>query len=167
MAIRDISKKPFINDRNERVSIGIDLPFRKSVGKDGWFATTATTVEAVKNNIKNLLNTHQGERLFQPSIGLNLRKYLFEQITEDLIISITEEIRKTMNTWLPFVQIKSLRITRNKNLLNVVLIFNITKNERSLEQMVVNLGQVGTDGEFTGTISSTGEVVENQEDEQI
>ena len=32
MAIKDLSKKPFIEDRDDNVFIGIDLPFRKSDG---------------------------------------------------------------------------------------------------------------------------------------
>ena len=40
MAVRDTTKKPFIDDRDEKVFIGIDLPFRKSEGMDGWFAST-------------------------------------------------------------------------------------------------------------------------------
>ena len=42
-------------------------------GADGWFASTKTTVEAVKHNIKNLLLTQKGERYFQPNLGINLR----------------------------------------------------------------------------------------------
>ena len=69
MAIKDLSKKPFVEDRDNNVFIGIDLPFRKSDGVEGWFASTKTTIEAVKNNIKNLLSTHKGERYLQPNIG--------------------------------------------------------------------------------------------------
>ena len=68
MAIKDLSKKPFIEDRDDNVFIGIDLPFRKSDGSEGWFASTKTTINAVKNNISNLLNTHKGERYLQPNI---------------------------------------------------------------------------------------------------
>ena len=49
MAIRDITKKPYIQDRDENVFIGISLPFRKSTGVEGWFASESTTIEAVKN----------------------------------------------------------------------------------------------------------------------
>ena len=55
MAIRDTSRKPFIQDNDTKVKIGIDLPIRRDSGLDGFFATTSTTIEAVKNNIRNLL----------------------------------------------------------------------------------------------------------------
>ena len=86
MAIKDTSKKPFIEDRDDNVFIGIDLPFRKSDGIEGWFASTTTTIESVKNNIRNLLSTSAGERFLQPTLGLNLRRFLFDQMTEELYI---------------------------------------------------------------------------------
>ena len=41
---KDLTKKPYIHDRDERVFIGIDLPFRKSESKEGYFASTSTTI---------------------------------------------------------------------------------------------------------------------------
>ena len=85
MAILDTSVTGSFNeDRDENIFIGLDLPIRKSEGVDGYFASTSTTVSAVKNNIRNLLLTNKGERYLQPDIGLNLRKFLFEQITDDI-----------------------------------------------------------------------------------
>ena len=70
MAIKDTTKKPYIVDRDDKVFVGIDLPFRKSQGREGWFASSETTIEAVKNNIKNLVQTQQGERFFQPFLDI-------------------------------------------------------------------------------------------------
>ena len=69
MAFRDTTKKPYVFDRDTDVFIGIDYPFHKSSGPDGWFKSTSTTIEAVKNNIKMLLSTDKGERLLQPNLG--------------------------------------------------------------------------------------------------
>ena len=71
MAIRDITKKPFIQDRDENVFVGIDYPFHKSDGIEGWFSSTDTTIKAIKNNVKMLLSTTRGERILQPSLGTN------------------------------------------------------------------------------------------------
>ena len=51
MAIRDTSRKPYIEDNDTKVKIGIDLPIRRGDGLDGFFASTSTTIEAVKNNM--------------------------------------------------------------------------------------------------------------------
>ena len=148
MAIKDITKKPFIEDRDDNVFIGIDLPFRKSEGVEGWFASTKTTIESVKNNIKNLLSTHKGERYMQPNIGLNLRKFLFEQFTDELRLQIENDILDTFNFWLPFVQVRDLQVGMaqqtsgdNNNKLIINVIFNIVRDPNTLESVQVEIGE--------------------------
>ena len=148
MAIKDITKKPFVEDRDNNVFIGIDLPFRKSEGVEGWFASTKTTIESVKNNIKNLLSTHKGERYMQPNIGLNLRKFLFEQFTDELRLQIENDILDTFNFWLPFVQVRDLQVGMaqqtsgdNNNKLIINVIFNIVRDPNTLESVQVEIGE--------------------------
>ena len=148
MAIKDLSKKQFVEDRNENIFIGIDLPFRKGENSEGWFASTTTTIDAVKNNIRNLLRTHKGERLLQPNIGLNLRKVLFEQFTDELRLQIENDILDTFEYWLPFVQIRDLKIGMTPsptdvtmNRLDITVLFNITQNPNSLESVQVTIGE--------------------------
>ena len=148
MAIKDLSKKQFVEDRNENIFIGIDLPFRKGENSEGWFASTTTTIDAVKNNIRNLLRTHKGERLLQPNIGLNLRKVLFEQFTDELRLQIENDILDTFEYWLPFVQIRDLKIGMTAsptdvtmNRLDITVLFNITQNPNSLESVQVTIGE--------------------------
>ena len=130
MAIKDTSRKPFIEDNNTNVRIGIDLPIRKGNNIDGFFATTSTTIEAVKNNIRNLLQTNQGERLFQPNIGINLKQYLFGQITEETLIQIQESISSTFNFWLPFVEIQNIIVD---------ILFNIKQDPNTLESVQISI----------------------------
>ena len=145
MAFRDIKKKPFIEDRDDNVFIGIDLPFRKSDGKEGYFASTTTTIEAVKNNIKNLVQTDKGERFMQPELGLNLRNYMFEQVTDEIIINIQNDIVDIFKVWLPFVEIQDIQVSANetdaigRNKLSVNIVFNITKDPTSLESVQVEI----------------------------
>ena len=157
MAIKDTTKRPYIVDRDERVSIGLDFPFRKSDGKDGYFASTNTTIEAVKNNIRSLLNTERGERLFQPNIGLNLKKYLFDLMDEDTIITIQNEISSTIKFWLPFVNITNINVNRQDNLnkINIKINFHITKDPSTIQSVELSVG--GDDGTIEGFIGHTTE----------
>jgi len=148
MAIKDTTRKPFIDDNDENIFIGIDLPFYKSNGVDGWFASTKTTIEAVKNNIKNLLQTHSGERLMQPLLGLNLRQYLFEQVNEDTKFAIQQSIVDKFRIWLPFVNIQDIEVIMNiddtsltKNTMNVKILFNIVQDPSTLESVQVEIGE--------------------------
>tara|TARA_B100000287_G_scaffold397250_1_gene413628 strand:- start:30 stop:473 length:444 start_codon:yes stop_codon:yes gene_type:complete len=134
----------FIQDRDSNVFIGIDLPFRQSEGVEGYFASTSTTVEAVKNDIHNLLNTRVGERYMQPQLGVDLHKYLFEQITPLLIDEIKASIVNTFKLWLPFVQVNDLEVHSEETtgLANVLIIkinFNLTKDPLKKETVEVEL----------------------------
>ena len=148
MAILDTNKKQLIQDRDDNIFIGIDLPFRRSNGKEGYFASTKTTIEAIKNNLRNLLNTHQGERLMQPGIGLNLRQYLFEPvITEDTVFSLKKDLVDTISKWLPFVIVQKIDTSfqplddsTGRNIIRIELVFNIKNDPQSMEQLDLELG---------------------------
>ena len=147
MAIRDTTKKPFIEDRDSNIFIGIDYPFRKSNGAEGYFTSTSTTIKAVKNNIKMLLNTHKGERLMQPNLGTGLRKFLFEQFTDESRISIENDITDTLKFWLPFVEITKLIIGMDddydigRNKLKIDITFNINKDPNTLTSIQLDIGE--------------------------
>ena len=148
MAIKDTTRKPYIEDNDENIFIGIDLPFRKSNGIEGYFASTSTTIEAVKNNIRNIINTNQGERIMQPQLGINLRKYLFEQFSDEVVFSIQNDIVDTFKRWLPFVEIQDLQVNMSnrddsigKNTMNVTIVFNITQDPNTLESVSIEIGE--------------------------
>ena len=142
MPILNKSTNRFINDKNTRVSVGIDLPVTISPGTDGFFTTTKTTIDSIKSDIKLLLMTERGERLFQPALGMNIRKYLFEQITEDVIVNIENDIIDTFQRWLPFVQIVGININENQtnpNMLHIDLRFKIKNASADISSVGVVL----------------------------
>ena len=148
MAVQDTTRKPYIEDNDENIFIGIDLPFRKSDGVEGYFASTSTTIEAVKNNIRNIINTNQGERIMQPQLGINLRKYLFEQFSDEVVYSIQNDIVDTFKKWLPFVEIQDLQVNMSnsndsigKNTMNITILFNITQDPNTLESVSIEIGE--------------------------
>ena len=56
MAIPNTRVNQFIEDKDTRVSVGIKLPFGRQPGSvDGYFASTKSTIDAVKEDIKLLL----------------------------------------------------------------------------------------------------------------
>ena len=142
MPILDRRKDRFVEDQDSRVSVGIDFPFARVTGGDGFFKTTKTTVDAIKNNIKLLLQTNQGERVFQPNLGMNIRRFLFEQITEDTQVQIENDILDTFATWLPFVELREIDINtadQDKNQINIKIVFNIKRAPNTIESVGVVL----------------------------
>ena len=149
MAIINNSIKKYTQDENKNIKIGIDYPVNLSVsGSDGYFQATTTTIQAVKNNIRNVLKTEQGERLMQPKLGLNLKKYLFEPYTEELRDRIRNEIYDIFKFWLPFVEVRRLDINMSgidssvgRNTMNISMDFNITRDPTTFESIEITIGE--------------------------
>ena len=153
MAILDRRKDRFVEDQDKRVSVGIEFPFGRVGGGDGYFKSTKTTVESIKNNIKLLLQTHRGERVFQPNLGMDLRSLIFEPLTEDITIQIENNIVDVFSRWLPFVDLRNININRKDDLnqVNINIDFNIRRAPNSLESV-----QVTFDGVGAGSSTSNG-----------
>tara|TARA_R110001583_G_scaffold138836_1_gene290562 strand:+ start:744 stop:1235 length:492 start_codon:yes stop_codon:yes gene_type:complete len=145
MAIKDTSRKPFIQDNDTNVKVGIDLPIRRDAGLDGFFASTSTTIEAVKNNIRNLLQTNEGERFFQPNLGLNLRTILFEHINDENLIGVQNSILDKIEFWLPFVEVQDIQVLSKDNTtdvganeIRVKILFNIKQDPNTLDSITLD-----------------------------
>ncbi len=143
MAIPDRRVKRFVEDRDTRVSVGLDLPVARQAGdQGGYFATTKTTMDAIKNDIRLLLMTERGERLFQPFLGMNIRRFLFEQITDDTAIEIENDIVDTFQTWLPFVELRDIDVDlgdQDRNKISINITFNIRSAPTELQSVGVVL----------------------------
>jgi len=63
---------------------------------------------AVINSIKNLILTNHYERPFQPDLGSNLKRMLFEQVDNATAASLEREISETIENYEPRVQLKDV-----------------------------------------------------------
>ena len=63
---------------------------------------------AVINSIKNLILTNHFEKPFQPEIGSNIRRLLFENVDSIMAAQIEREIEETITNFEPRVQISSV-----------------------------------------------------------
>tara|TARA_Y100000593_G_C4207462_1_gene285020 strand:- start:71 stop:523 length:453 start_codon:yes stop_codon:yes gene_type:complete len=104
-------KKSQISSENKnKKMIGLKLPLTKGSDIDGYFDSTTLTIDAVKENIRNLILTRRGERIFHPDLGLGLEDLLFENITPELIGLTQDSINDTIKKWLPFITINKIDI---------------------------------------------------------
>ena len=142
MAIIDNSKTSFINDNDENIIIGIENKFIKG-DIEGWFKSTKTTINAVKQNIRSILKTEKGERLMQPNLGISLRTLLFNPVDEGTNILIQEEITGVMAKYFPFVTITDIEVNNDgedvigKALVQVKISFMINNNPNLLDTIEV------------------------------
>ena len=143
MPILDRRNNQLVEDKDTRVSVGLNFPISRAPGnQDGFFSTSKTTIESIKNNIRLLLQTQKGERMFQPNLGMNIRQFLFEQITEDTQVQIENDIVDTFATWLPFVDLREIDIDtgrQDQNQINIKIVFNIKRAPNTIESVGVVL----------------------------
>ena len=113
-------------DLNKDVAVGITLPFGKS---SGLFNLSYTTEEQSISNLKNLLLTRKGERVFQPNFGSNIPSLLFEQMNSSLEADLEQSLRDDIGFWLPYIVIDDILIQPDfdRNLVRIELSFRVTE----------------------------------------
>ncbi len=133
MSVREI-------DRSDDICVGIEFPLDHNL--TGFFRQTKTIQQQVKSNIKNLLLTSKGERVFQPDFGCDLRDLLFEQINSETLDGVDNGIRVALDTWLPYVSINDLIIIQNEsnpNEITISLEYSTTLQPDALDNITFNL----------------------------
>ena len=90
--------------------------------------------EAVKQSIKNLLLTDRGERPFQPNLGSDIRKMLFENLTPNTSLVMREMIRETVEQYEPRANLIGVDIiaTPDNNAVRVVVVFKVINSEEEV-----------------------------------
>ena len=117
-------------DRNEDKYVGIRFPLDHS--PEGFFYKTRTVLEQSKANLRNLLLTTPGERIFQPSFGSRLKNIVFEQ-GQDIPNRVEESIRIAADTFLPYINIINVFTTQERNQVNIQVEFSVTLNPDVIE----------------------------------
>lgn len=82
-------------------------------------------LDAIKQSIKSLILTNQGERPFQMGLGGNVTKYLFEPVTPFVAHSLKQEIIKTLRRHEPRVRNIQVAVSADidKNRFDVTIAF--------------------------------------------
>ena len=124
------------NDLNPNVYIGLALPIKPD--DNNVFSLTKNSYDQVRHNLRNLLLTNVGERVYQPEFGSRLRELCFEQLDESLPQRVEDEVRRAVNFWLPYVnivEVETLTQEDNKSKIFVRVKFSTTLNSDTLQQI--------------------------------
>ena len=79
-------------------------PIRKDISK-------SIGPMAVVNSIKNLILTNHYERPFQPDVGSNVRRLLFQNLDNITATTIKDEIERTIVNYEPRATVKTINVT--------------------------------------------------------
>tara|TARA_Y100000385_G_scaffold223572_1_gene233702 strand:- start:212 stop:619 length:408 start_codon:yes stop_codon:yes gene_type:complete len=117
-------------DRNEDKYVGIEFPLDHS--PEGFFYKTKTVLQQSKANLRNLLLTTPGERIFQPEFGSQLKSIVFEQ-GPDIPNRVEEAIRSAVDKHLAYININDVFTIQENNTLNVSIEYSVPLNPDTIE----------------------------------
>tara|TARA_B100001939_G_scaffold77973_1_gene65915 strand:+ start:11827 stop:12258 length:432 start_codon:yes stop_codon:yes gene_type:complete len=111
----ELNKKIVIDTEEfNNYAVGITLPIQK--GDEGYFRQSFRTFDQVRSNLKNLLLTKRGERIFQPDFGSGLHDLLFNPATEKFEEDLENTINGAVAKWLPYVIVEDINIDISKEM---------------------------------------------------
>jgi len=121
--------------------IGFNLPFTLENENQ-----TITTFDAIKTNLKNLISTQKGERLFQPNLGIDLKKHLFDPISSENLISLQEDIAEQIQVWLPFIEVNDIQVNlkEDENTINFIINFSLKSDTTKTDSVQINVNTGAT-----------------------
>ncbi len=102
-----------------------------------------TNVDAVKQSIKNLVLTNKMERPFQPGIGCDVRKMLFENFTVATVAKTKEMIVEVLEYHEPRCNLINVETTSDEdnNALYITIVFSVI-NSSNIETVDLVLERV-------------------------
>jgi phage baseplate assembly protein W len=93
-------------DLQKNIAIGVSLPF----DGPGVFNSTYTTKDQIKSNLVNLLLTDVGERVMNPNFGCDLRRFLFEGITEANMEAVAASLGNSISIFIPEINVTNIEV---------------------------------------------------------
>jgi len=88
--------------------ISIKLPISYDP-EDGPYALTKTLQETVKQNFKHLMLTCPGERIMDINFGVGIKRFLFENLADDVIEDLRERTFDQVRKYIPFIKITEFK----------------------------------------------------------
>ena len=97
----------------------LDLEEKSNSGRSFYNKDTKVDIKssddeaAIVNSIRNIFSTSPGERILEPTFGLNLKQWLFEPLDEFTAKEIGETIVSGIKRFEPRVEIKNVNVNIN------------------------------------------------------
>ncbi len=120
-------------DLQPRKAVGIDLPFSGT----GVFNPTYVTKDALKANLLNYFLTNKGERFLNPGFGSNIRKQLFDNISEEKLKSIEIQVEEDLKIYFPKVITTTVNLASDPDTNTIVFFLRYAISDSNIEDEVL------------------------------
>lgn len=95
---------------------------------------------AIKESLKNLILTEQGERMFQPTIGSSIRRSLFSQLDEITVTRLRSSVEMTIKNHEPRVVFRDISIVTDdaRNSASLTIFYSTINSPGQIQDLTVN-----------------------------
>jgi hypothetical protein len=123
-------------DLKASTGVGVAIPFNQAF----VFRTVYTTQEQTRYNLINYVLTNPGERVFEPTFGLGLRKKLFEQMTTNYVEGLKDLIIGGIESYFTNIQIldSSIEPYPDQNIVRVSITYKVVTTNQQ-DEITINL----------------------------
>jgi phage baseplate assembly protein W len=83
------------------------LPLAK--GKSFDYEYHNNVIDVIKQNVKNVILSNPGERVMDPTFGVGVSRYLFEQ-AGTFEVQLTTRIRTQLRKYTPFIRVDNIDV---------------------------------------------------------
>ena len=126
---------PIVSQRQSRAFKDISLSFKKHpVTND---IISLTNENAIKRSVRNLIETINEERFFNPLIGSNVKNSLFDQADSTTLVTLKTQIETTINNFEPRVALTDVSCIHppDTNNLQVSVSYDIIGQEANPQEI--------------------------------
>lgn len=101
------------------------------------FKLSYTTEQQAISNLKNLLLTTKGERVFQPLFGADVYSLLFENMDDDLGSSLETSLTEDIGFWLPYILLDKVEVNTEPDYNRVTIKIRFRVTEQGANQTII------------------------------
>ena len=118
--------------RSNRIYKDLNMSFTKNPAtKD---VARLFDIQAIKRSVKNIILTNKYERPFNSDFGCNLRGFLFENLTEPMVVIIKDRVAMAIEKYEPRVSVEDVIVKNSSdpNGINIQVSFLINGVENPI-----------------------------------
>jgi phage baseplate assembly protein W len=125
----------------------IDVRIPVAPDERGTIGTIEDYEESVKQQLKNIILTNPGERIYDSNYGVGIRLILFDQKTQFTLSELKARINAQIARYAPYVELQDVAVTsieEDENAISVKIFYSIRSIDNYSDSLELNFNNVIT-----------------------
>lgn len=125
----------------------IDVRIPVAPDERGTIGTIENYEESVKQQLKNIILTNPGERIYDSNYGVGIRLILFDQKTQFTLSELKARINAQIARYAPYVELQDVAVAsveEDENAISVKIFYSIRSIDNYSDSLELNFNNVIT-----------------------